>query len=56
MQNVLSVLLLISAIFTCLALGVGMAYGMCNLLFACMKLRSLSRTSAPTEVASIARV
>lgn len=57
-QNAVSVLLLISAIFTCLALGVGLAYAACNLLFAGMRLRatSVASRSAAAKVAGTAQV
>jgi hypothetical protein len=47
-QNLLNIALLLSAILTCLAIGVASSYGLCNLLFAAMKLRSSG--SVPASV------
>ena len=46
MHNLLNITLLVSAILTCLAVGVVAAYGLCNLLFLAM------RTGATATVAS----
>lgn len=56
MRDAFNVFFLISAIFTCLALGVGVAHGLCNLMFAGMKLRAATAAPAPRKVAGIARV
>jgi hypothetical protein len=39
MQGSVSVLLLISAVLTCMALGVAMAYGVCAAIFAAIRPR-----------------
>jgi hypothetical protein len=43
-------------VFTCLALGVAIAYGLCNLLFASMRLRTVKPVAAAAKIAGIARV
>ena len=40
MQNVLNVILLLSSVFTCLALGLAAAYGLCNVIFSAMRPRA----------------
>jgi hypothetical protein len=54
----MNVVLLIAATFTCLALGVALAYAACNLMFACMRLRQRtgSVATATAKVAEIAKV
>lgn len=55
MQNLLNGILLISSIFTCLALGVALAYGLCNLMFAGMRLREV-KPRVTGKVAGVAQV
>lgn len=52
-HDLMNVALLISAILTCLAIGVGVAYGLCNLMFAMLRPPAMVTVS---EVADIARV
>jgi hypothetical protein len=46
-HNLLNIPLLISAILTCLAVGVVAAYGLCNLLFLAMRPRAIGAVAAP---------
>lgn len=52
MGNAGNVLLLFAAIVTCLAVGVVLAYGACNVLFAVMRIRTLGSVApAPVKAA-----
>jgi nitrate reductase NapE component len=58
LQGFVNVVFLTMAIFTCLALGVVMAYGACNLMFACLRMRPRISPAAavPGKVAGTAKV
>ena len=47
MHNLLNITLLVSAILTCLAVGVVAAYGLCNLMFLTMHPRVIGAPVAP---------
>jgi len=52
LQGFVNVVFLMAAIFTCLALGVAMAYGACNLMFACLRMQTRAATAAVPQTTS----
>lgn len=55
----MDVVFLMTAILTCLALGVAMAYGACNLMFACLRMQPKAVEAvaqAPSKVVETAKV
>jgi hypothetical protein len=52
LQGFLNVVFLMTAVLTCLALGVVTAYGACNLMFACLRMRP--EAAAPKSAGKVA--